>query len=74
MATYSCAHCGVERPWGFGHEINNSLDVKDLPLLNCEVCKTQTRHFFKEGNDYVVEFSLALERVVNVTFTRASRA
>ena len=68
MATYSCLHCGVERPYGHGSDAKR-------PLLNCEVCGTQTSHIFVRNNDYVVKTVEDAEvRVINVTFERASRA
>lgn len=62
LATYSCLHCGTERPYGAGNDT-------PTPLLNCVTCRTQTRHQFKENNEYNVTAQINGEgKIVMVEF------
>ena len=69
MATFSCLHCGVERPYGHDNTTEN-------PLLDCVVCKTQTRHTFKANNDYTVTMVIGgpENKVQDIKFVRSTRA
>jgi hypothetical protein len=69
MATFACSHCLTQRPYGFGHDVDSGNT-----FINCATCQIPTRHTYVENNDYEVLADMRPDKVVSITFTRASRA